>query len=276
MFRTGYVSVFVLSAALMQAEPFWYAQAPTPPPAPEPTRAVVLGRTGSSYLGVGVAEVTSTRAKALNLKEEYGVEITRVEDDSPAAKAGLKTGDVVVEYNGQRVEGVEQFMRLVRETPSGREVKLTVSRGGSIQTLPARVATRKLAMPRISTVEVPSIEFRGMDLPRAHMSLRSSALGIDAEGLDAQLAEFFGVKEGVLIRSVMKGSAGERAGLKAGDVIVKVDDSKVTTPREITSGLRSKKTVSLGIVREKREIAVSVTLDAEEKQYQPMRAFSFQ
>src|SRR5512139_2437444 len=63
-----------------------------------------------SYLGVGVAEINADRAKALKLKEERGVEITRVEDDSPAAKAGLKVGDVVLEYNGQRLEGTEQFV----------------------------------------------------------------------------------------------------------------------------------------------------------------------
>src|SRR5687768_12492126 len=57
-----------------------------------------------SFLGVAVHEVDSERAKALSLKEEHGVEITRLEADSPASKSGLKVGDVVLEYNGQRVE----------------------------------------------------------------------------------------------------------------------------------------------------------------------------
>jgi serine protease Do len=57
------------------------------------------------------------------LKDVHGVEITRLEEDSPASKAGLKIGDVVLEYNGQRVEGTEQFVRLVKETPVGRQVK---------------------------------------------------------------------------------------------------------------------------------------------------------
>ena len=270
MFRTGCVCAFLLSAALTQADP-WFAQAQAPvaaqaaaaPAPPEPVRALALGRMGGSYLGVGVAEVTSERARALNLREEHGVEVTRVEDDSPASKAGLKTGDVVTEYNGQRVEGVEQFMRLVRETPSGREAKLTVSRQGSIQNVPVRVGTRKLPqLARMPAVEMPDIAIRGLDLPRAYMSWRSSSLGIDAEGLDPQLATYFGVKEGVLIRSVMKGSAAERAGLKAGDVIVKVDDTKVATPREITSAMRSKKSLSLSVVRDKREMTISVAPEA--------------
>ncbi len=80
---------------------------------------------GGTYLGVNLAEIDANRAKELKLKEDYGVEITRVEENSPAEKAGLKAGDVVLEYNGQRVEGMEQFGRMVRETPPGREVKLT-------------------------------------------------------------------------------------------------------------------------------------------------------
>src|ERR1700681_1755764 len=83
---------------------------------------------GATYLGVNLAEIASDRARELKLKEAYGVEITRVEDGSPAEKAGLKSGDVVLEYNGQRVEGMEQFGRLVRETPPAREVKLLISR----------------------------------------------------------------------------------------------------------------------------------------------------
>src|SRR5687767_9704587 len=78
-------------------------QPPLPPPGPE---RVVIARSGNgSFLGIGVQEIDADRAKALNLREERGVEVTRVEDDSPAAKGGIRTGDVVLEYNGDSVEG---------------------------------------------------------------------------------------------------------------------------------------------------------------------------
>src|SRR5580658_2523326 len=102
---------------------------------------------GGSYIGVMMQEVDSERAKALKLGEETGVELTLVEQDGPADKAGLKVGDVVLRYNGQRVEGNDQFARLVRETPPGHEVKLEISRGGAMQTVMVRVALRKT--PRI-------------------------------------------------------------------------------------------------------------------------------
>ena len=96
------------------------------------------------------------------------------------------------------------------------------------------------------------------------MSWRSSIVGIEAESLDSQLAEYFGVKEGVLVRSVVRGSSAEKAGLRAGDVIVKVDDTRVTSPREISANIRSskaKKTVPVQVIRDKREVTLQLPMD---------------
>src|SRR5437870_12133381 len=92
---------------------------------------------GGSYLGIGGMDVTPDRVKALSLKEERGVEISSVDEDGPAAKAGLKPGDVVLEFNGTPVQGTVQFQRMVGEMPPGRQVKLTVWRNGASQTLTA-------------------------------------------------------------------------------------------------------------------------------------------
>jgi serine protease Do len=248
---------------------------------PERVRAasnpVVVQHNGSSYLGVGVVEMTSARAKELHLKEERGVEVRCVDPDSPAAKAGLKEGDVVLEYNGQRVEGGEQFMRLVRETPPGRPVTLLAFRGGANQTLTATIGQRQTSfmafgwdtgeplmavppmppMPAMPSVRVP-------DIPRAFTTWRSPTLGIESESLNPQLAEYFGVKEGVLVRAVTHDSAAEKAGFKAGDVIVKVEGEKITTPKEISNILqssRSKKTVAITVVRRQKEVVLDVTLE---------------
>ncbi len=122
---------------------------------------------GGTYLGVSLAEIDANRAKELKLKEDYGAEITRVEDGSPAEKAGVKPGDVVQEYNGQRVEGMEQFGRMVRETPAGREVKLTVSRDGAPADADRNATSRKgrawdnfpqgFDMPEIRIPDIPQI-----------------------------------------------------------------------------------------------------------------------
>jgi serine protease Do len=255
------------------------AHAGTPPPdTPRATtsRRVVLQR-GSSYLGIGVVEIVSDRAKELHLKEERGVEVRVVDADSPAAKAGLKEADVVLEYNGERVEGGEQFMRLVRETPPGRAVTMLVWRNGANQTLTATIGQRQpgvmalqlngdevnMAIPPLPEVAaMPAI--RIPDIPRAFMTWRSPVLGIESESLNPQLAEYFGVKEGVLVRAVSSNSTAEKAGFKAGDVIVKVDGEKVTTPREISSILqsaRAKKALPVTVMRRQKEIVLNVTLE---------------
>jgi S1-C subfamily serine protease len=102
------------------------------------------------------------------------------------------------------------------------------------------------------------------DMPHIQMSWRNPSLGIEGESLSSQLADFFGVKDGVLVRSVVKDSAAEKAGIKAGDVIIKVDDTSITNPREISSvlrHLRDKKTFPVVLVRNKKEMTLTVTIE---------------
>jgi len=248
------------------------------------SRAVVITRSGS-YLGIGGIDIDEERARALNLKEARGVEIKSVDANSPASKAGLKDGDVVLEYNGQPVQGIEQFARLVRETPAGREVKLQIWRGGATQTVTATIATRPgatvhgdgdgyaFAIPPIPPI--PEIE-----MPTAHMTWRSSTLGMETEALSPQLAEYFGVKEGVLVRSVTKNSAADKAGLKAGDIVMKMDDTKITTSREITSALRAlrtKRTFPVVVMRNHQEMTLTMTIEERRggmREAHPVRSVS--
>lgn len=250
---------------------------PAPPLPPDPPAPPEMPGAIRSYLGIGVAEIDAERAKALKLSEERGVEITRVEPDSPAEKAGLKVGDVVLEYNGQRVEGTQQFVRMVRETPPGRRVTLLISRDGATQTVTATLGRRRepdwpLGPEFRANMERLRSELERMrrnlraEAPRVYVSWRSTLLGVEAESLTDQLAEFFGVKEGVLVRSVLKDTPAEKAGLKAGDVITKVDGEAVRTPEQVAQRLRSsrsKGTVPLTIVRNHKEMTVNVTLPAE-------------
>ena len=111
-------------------------------------------------------------------------------------------------------------------------------------------------------IEMPEIHIP--DIPQVFTTLRSPMLGVEGEALGPQLAGYFGVKDGVLIRSVAKESAAEKAGIKAGDVITKVDGTKVTTPNELSSALRSsasKKTFPVELVRERKEMTLNVTVE---------------
>lgn len=256
---------------------------PAPPNAPEPPRQFRMMTMGGSvsYLGIGVKEILGDRAKELKLKEEAGVEVTRVDADSPAEKAGIKAGDAVLEYQGNRVEGAEQFVRFVRETPAGRVVKLKIVRGGSSQNLNATIGERQNSMVGMTPKDRERVEqelarvrerlknlpeIRMPDVPHAVMGWRSGMLGIDGESVEEQLAEFFGVREGVLVRSVAKDMPASKAGIKAGDVVVRVEDTKVRSPRDITSAIRSaknRKPLKVTVVRQKSEMTLDVQLDED-------------
>ena len=268
--------------------------APQPAPAPAPParaaggRMLILRKSTTSYLGIGVAEIDAERAKALHLKEVRGVEVKSVDPDSPAAKAGLQVSDVVLEYNGERIEGTEQFVRLVHETPADRQVKLVVWRNGANKTLTATIGHRLEHFTLRGddggdfTIEIPPVppmpnmpnmpnmpEIPKMpEIPEIPAMpemgyLRNGLLGIEGESLGSQLATFFGVQEGVLVRAVVQGSPAEKAGMKAGDVIVKIDGETVSNTREIRSlmrGARRKDTVPVVIVRDKKQMTLNVAV----------------
>jgi serine protease Do len=226
--------------------------------------------------------------KQYKLQAERGVVVGRVAPDSPASKAGLKETDVITEVNGQRVEGATQFRRLIREIPAGRTVELTVWRDGRAQSLSAKLDQAEElhhvttgAMPgsfafRMPEVEVPDMQgvLTPPDGPVVAFGDGDSfsfaapmhpRLGIDAEDIGGQLGNFFGVAdgEGVLIRSVHAGSAADKGGLKAGDVITKFDGERIRSLGELREKLAAKsETAMLTVTRDKKEMTLNIDLPA--------------
>ncbi len=228
---------------------------------------------GTAYLGVDLRDVTADRLAALKLKEERGAEVTMVDQDAPAGKAGLKEHDVILAVNGQRVDSVEQLRRMIKETPPGRTIALDISRDGQPMSLKATLADRRKMMgkmwmhpeqpvPPMPPVVIPPIP--AMDIPSFEVNVRTySNTGIVIESLTPQLGEYFGVRngEGVLVRSVEKGSAAEKAGLKAGDVIIRVDKDRITDRGDWRNAVRHRSgKVTFGIIRDRREQSIPVTL----------------
>lgn len=230
---------------------------------------------GGGWLGVEIREVTPDKVKELKLSAERGVLLTEIVPDSPAAKAGLKANDVVTEVNGQRVEGTAQFRRMIREIPAGRAVQLTVWRDGKSQTASVTLGKAEerhqawaRAFPsRDFIFHVPDIpEIPHIEWHDGAMLISRPRLGIDVEDLDGQLGSYFGAPdgEGVLVRSVNAGSPAEKAGLKAGDVIIKLDGERIRTVGDLREKLaekREKKTVSLGVLRNRSELSLNVEVE---------------
>ena len=236
---------------------------------------VVSSADEGGWLGVEIGEVTAEKAKDLKLPAVRGVVVDDVEPDSPAAKAGIKEKDVITQYDGQPVEGTVQFRRLIRETPPGRSVTLEISRGGSTQNISvvlgdrSDVSVRKMKGKMRNfggaySFSMPNVE-EWPDIPDV-MDARTPILGINAEDLTGQLGSYFGAPNnaGVLVREVRPGTPAEKAGLKAGDVIIKIEGKEVRTLVDLRAQLREKSnqtSVSMGVLRKGSEIAVTVPIE---------------
>lgn len=243
------------------------------------THIFIMG--GQSWLGVQIGDVTGEKARELKLPRESGALVEDVEEESPAAKAGLQANDVILSFDGETVRSAAHLARLVQETPAGRKVSLQISRGGQTRQVEVSLEGRRglrgmpgVHMGRIAVPPVPPLP----PMPEFDFEVYPSRprLGISADELTPQLADYFGVKQGkgILVREVVAGSAADKAGLKAGDVIVRVDEQEVGDVQGLRRALRRQgeaKEVTLAIVRDRREQSVKVTLESEEPQRYGLR-----
>jgi serine protease Do len=229
-----------------------------------------------SRLGVILSDIDADRAAALRLGSVTGVEVARVEPGSPAEQAGIKAGDVLLSFNNESIVGAKHLGRLVSETPVGRKIKIEYSRDGKVSTVMVTTAAR----PALATMPYNPITLTDVGgeawpmpgpVPSPHLFWSSPRIGIECEGLDArnsQLAEFFGVKRGVLVRSVSKDSAAAKAGLRAGDVILQISGHPVADPTEIVSYVReeqhSAKPMPLEVMRDHKPAMLKLSLESQE------------
>jgi serine protease Do len=234
------------------------------------TTAPQRGRSATSrvmmrrgYLGVGVMDVTPERARVLNRREEGGVEVKHVDENSPAAKAGLRENDIILEVNKAKVDDVDQFVRTISESTPGTKIDLSVWRNSARQTLTATLEAHSVSMDNFDTdfpePPMPPMPPMGRgDVPV--FIVQAPVIGLEGETLTSQLADFFGVKGGVLVRSVTPGTPAAKAGLKAGDVVTRVNSVTVTNTREIQAMVRMsrKKNIPFGVVREKKDMNVEL------------------
>jgi serine protease Do len=225
-------------------------------------------RGAGSHLGVKLTDVDSDRAKVLRLGDARGAEVVGVEENGPAEQAGIRAGDVLLSYNGENIVGAQQLGRLVAETPQGRKVTMTYSRDGKVESTTVTTGAPRAAHfsfpggPGFDAPDMPNLTI--LDIPNPMLIWKNSALGIEGESIDSQLAHYFGVKRGVLIRSVEKESPAEKAGLKAGDVLTAIGNHEVSSPRDVSSYMRSarygRKNIMVALTRERKPMTISIPL----------------
>jgi serine protease Do len=232
----------------------------------------ILDLDNGSYLGIEMEDVTAENMGSYKLSAERGVIVRSVERGSPAEGASLREKDVILEYDGIPVISTTQLARLVRETPPARKVALLISRDGEKLKLTAQIGRRegpekmfRFPMPEGGpfTFSFPKGEFfaPGREKPR---------LGVTLQEVTPQLGEFLGIpgKKGALITSVQEGSAAASANLRAGDAIIRADGHVIDDPEDLLRHLDRKAEegkLELTIVREKKEVTVTVELAGKEE-----------
>lgn len=240
----------------------------------------------SSYLGVDLADVDAQKAQALKLKEPRGAVITLIDHDAPAGQVGLRAGDVVVAFNGQPVAGAEPLRKLLRETPAGRKISLTIVREGQEQTLEVELADRKAVEHEVWNQIGPSGGLFSAEpgmkmLPEGgaaadapvssgfHLPFFGGSLnvGLTIEPLTAQMAEVLGVKSGLMVKQVTRRSAASAAGLRALDVILKVGMSPVTTTSGWERAMRRNqgKSVQVTVLRDRKLQTITLLVDSRRR-----------
>jgi serine protease Do len=237
-------------------------------------RSQLLGGNG---IGVTVRDVDQADVKREKLPADSGAVIDDVRTESPAAKAGLKAGDVIVSFDGEKVRSARHFARLLDETPQGREVEATVIRDGervNVKVAPVASEGVNWALRRPlsggGTMVLPQVIMpESRNLKVAPMTGRSfffsrARLGVSAQDLTDQLGAYFGAPEGALITSVDDDSAARTAGLKAGDVVTKVNGGLVRNASDLQRRLMDASgETTLTIVRDRKEQTLKVKLEDE-------------
>jgi serine protease Do len=170
---------------------------------------VSKGTVTRGYLGVNIQDVTPDLAASLNLKEAKGALVGEVADESPAAHAGVKTGDVITGFAGKEIKDPHQLSALVAATPIGSTVPLKINRDGKDMTLEVKVAR---------------LDAREPGVPRSE-ELSQGKWGMQLQELTPDLARQLGAKNhaGVVVAGVQPGSPADNAAVQSGDIILEVD-----------------------------------------------------
>jgi serine protease Do len=234
-----------------------------------------------TQIGAAVSDVAAGDAK----QPKAGVLVETVTPGGPADKAGIKAGDAITEFDGERVRSVRQFSRLVQESSPGHAVPTVLSRGGqrvTVNVTPERRSTddfetrffdgsRSFRVPPTppSTPRAPRppAMLAPFDTPGGMRLWNTRGIGVTIESLDDQLAEYFGVKEGVLVKSVLNDSPAQKAGLKAGDVITAVDGRKIYDASDVNRAVdrvASSGEFTIEIVRDKKTQTLKGKLESNE------------
>jgi serine protease Do len=184
---------------------------------------VATGEVTRGYLGASIQSVTPELAQAMQLEERQGALVSEVVSGAPAARAGIRQGDIIVDFNGTTIKDAHDLPAVVARTPVGEAVTVTLRRGGKTQTVSVTVG--KLPSEKVTSEEAS---------PAAQ-----SQWGLQLQEVTPQMARQRSLDDtsGVIIVGIQPGSPAERAGLQRGDVIREVNRQPVQSAQEMRDAI---------------------------------------
>lgn len=225
----------------------------------------------TAWMGVYTQSVDRELALDLKLENRRGALISAVVGDSPAKEAGLKKNDVIIAVDGKPIDDADDLTEAISAHADGDEITVRIVRDGSEQDVKVTLESRRRGDVVFWSWDDNPPKARAyaeaLDSYRVHGS--RGYLGVRVSDLSAQLGHYFGVEKGrgALVTEVTKGSPAESAGVRAGDVIVAIDDETVYDSRDVTSLVRESEKgeeVSIRVIRDKKELTLSATIEEEE------------
>lgn len=186
----------------------------------------------SGWIGVMIQDVNEKIAKKAKLDSEEGAYVKEVVEDSPADSAGIQEGDIIIEFNGKKLFNSGELIKIVRRTLPGMKVDLMVIRDDQKKTLSLTVGKKKVSKHQMFGA--------WPDMPDVRVFTGNHILGLQLLTLNEQLGEYFGVpnNEGVLVEKVESESIAEKAGFKAGDIIIRVGNKTVDEAAKVQKEVR--------------------------------------
>jgi S1-C subfamily serine protease len=230
---------------------------------------VADGDEAPGWLGITMQDLSPAMVRALGLDDDGGVLVNEVMEDSPAEKAGLEPGDVVVGLGERTVDDAADLRRAVRRHEAGETVAVAIIRDGERRTLDVELGAREQPLWQALRRAPEGWSDAWSDDDGLTYFFRGDAdrgwLGVHLQDLNEQLGDYFGIEDGAgaLVTEVEEDSPAAAAGLQAGDVIVALDDEEITSERELLermSDTEPDQEVTLRIVRRGDATDVPVTL----------------
>ena len=201
------------------------------------------GDKDAAYLGVNLTDLDDDLRETLNFKGD-GAFVKEVVEDSPADEAGLKDGDIIIEFNGKKVAGETKLVEMIKSHKPGDKVKFIVSRDGKEKTLKVKLGKSKGIEKEIVLFSSGSKKHKKMCCKSGDFNFchtKRGYMGVKLQDMSDQLREYFGVINGALIGEVLKDTPAEKAGLMAGDVIVEFDGRRVDNNEDLHYFLKKSK-----------------------------------